>query len=453
MARQGKSMAQYLIPILFGSFLLLLAIGAPITVSLAIAALAGYWVLDIDPVRMVQTAYTSVGSFPLMALPAFVLAGAMMEAAGISRRLVDIAEHLAGPVTGGLGMATVLACVFFGAISGSGPATTAAVGMLMIPAMTRRGYNPAYGGAITAASGGIGIIIPPSIPMVIFGISAMGIQVPEAAVARHGDFAGVSIPKLFVAGAVPGLIMAVALIIANYVRSKKHGYLGLTDRWDVAEIGKAMRHGVWSLLAPFIILGGIYAGLFTPTESAVVAIAYTLVVGVFLHREMTWQKVWEALLSTTWITGRVLLILFAATVFGRVLVEEEIPARMATFLLGLTDSLNVVWLVQIAMLLFVGMFMETLAAIMILVPVLMPVMYMLGADPTHVGVVVICALSIGFQTPPLGENLFVASGISGMPVERIVAKVLPFTAVSVVALLIIAFFPQLSLWLPGLMGY
>ena len=164
-----------IVAILFGSFLVLLLIGAPITVSLAVSALACFWVLDIDPVRMVQIAYTSVGSFPLMALPAFVLAGALMEAAGISRRLVDIAEALAGPVTGGLGMATVLACVFFGAISGSGPATTAAVGMLMVPAMTRRGYDKAYAGAVTAASGGIGIIIPPSIPMVIFGVAAMGL--------------------------------------------------------------------------------------------------------------------------------------------------------------------------------------------------------------------------------------------------------------------------------------
>ena len=411
------------VAILFGSFLVLLLIGAPITVSLAVSALACFWVLDIDPVRMVQIAYTSVGSFPLMALPAFVLAGALMEAAGISRRLVDIAEALAGPVTGGLGMATVLACVFFGAISGSGPATTAAVGMLMVPAMTRRGYDKAYAGAVTAASGGIGIIIPPSIPMVIFGVAAMG------------------------------LVMALALILVNYLISRRRGYRGLTDTWSGRAIVEALRHGVWSLVAPFIILGGIYSGLFTPTESAVVAIAYTLLVGVVLHREITWAKAREALLATTWITGRVLLILFAATVFGRVLVEEEIPAQLAAQLLGMTDSLEVVWLFLIVLLLFVGMFMETLAAIMILVPVLMPIMYMLGADPTHVGIVVICALSIGFQTPPLGENLFVASGISGMTVEQIVVKVVPFTLISILALLLIAYVPALSLWLPAMMGY
>ncbi|MDO4636913.1 MAG: TRAP transporter large permease [Lautropia sp.] len=446
-------MDEHLITILFGTFLVLLTIGAPITVSLAVAALVSFFVLEIDPVQMVQIAYSSVGSFPLMALPAFVLAGALMEAAGVSRRLVDIAEALAGPVTGGLGMATVLACVFFGAISGSGPATTAAVGMLMIPAMSRRGYDKGYAGAVTAASGGIGIIIPPSIPMVIFGVSAMGLQVPEEAIELHGDFASVSIPKLFVAGVIPGIVMAAALMLMNYLISRRRGYKGLTETWSYADIGASLRRGVWSLAAPFIILGGIYSGTFTPTESAVVAIAYTILVGFLLHRELNLRKLIDALRATTWITGRVLLILFAATVFGRLLVEQEIPAVLAERLLGMTNNLNLVWLLLIALLLFVGMFMETLAAIMILVPVLMPIMYMLGADPTHVGIVVICALSIGFQTPPLGENLFVASGISGMTVEQIVVKVIPFTLISVVALLIIAYLPRLSLWLPSLTGY
>ncbi|MDO5102002.1 MAG: TRAP transporter large permease [Lautropia sp.] len=448
-----EMMEDNLITILFGSFLALMVLGAPITVSLAVAALASYVVLEMDPVAMVQIAYTSVGSFPLMALPAFVLAGALMEAAGISKRLVDIAEALAGPMTGGLGMATVLACVFFGAISGSGPATTAAVGMLMIPAMTHRGYEKSYAGAVTAASGGIGIIIPPSIPMVIFGVSAMGMQIPPEAMELHGEFSSVSIPKLFVAGVIPGLVMATVLILMNYMISTRRGYKGLTEKWRLADILNALGKGIWSLAAPFIILGGIYTGMFTPTESAVVAIAYTVLVGALLHRELTWAKVQHALVATTWITGRVLLILFAATVFGRQLVEQEIPAELASGLLGMTGNIYLVWIILIVFLLFIGMFMETLAAIMILVPVLMPIMYMLGADPTHVGIVLICALSIGFQTPPLGENLFVASGISGMTVEKIVAKVVPFTLISVLALLIIAFIPDLALWLPRLVGY
>lgn len=446
-------MEEYLVAILFGGFFVLLLLGAPITVSLAGSAMVAFLALGKNPIAFVQIAFTSVGSFPLMALPAFVLAGALMEAAGISKRLVDIAENMAGPITGGLGAATVLACLFFGAISGSGPATTAAVGMLMIPAMAKRNYELSYASAVTASAGGLGIIIPPSIPMVIFGISALGLAPPPEAIAKFGAFESLSIPKLFVAGVIPGLIMAISLIVINYMISKKRGYRGLTEKWSLGDIGTSIRRGVWSLLAPVIILGGIYTGLFTPTESAIVAIFYTLFVGIFLHRELKFAAALNALRTTTWITGRVLLILFAATVFGRLLVEQQIPASVAASLLSLTENMYLIWSILIMFLLFVGMFMETLAAIMILVPVLLPVMYMLGADPTHVGIVVICALSVGFMTPPLGENLFVASGIGGSSVEEIVARIHPFVLASVVALFIIAFFPALTLWLPKMVGY
>lgn len=446
-------MENYLVEILFGSFFVLLLIGAPITVSLAGAALLSYFALGKNPIPFVNIAFTSVGNFPLMALPAFVLAGALMEAAGISRRLVDIAEAMVGPITGGLGMATVLACLFFGAISGSGPATTAAVGMLMIPAMTARNYDKRYASAITAASGGLGIIVPPSIPMVIFGVSAIGIAVPREAIDQFGEFASVSIPKLFVAGVIPGIIMASSLMIMNYAISKKNGYRGLKDTWSFDELKVSLTKGFWSMLAPIIILGGIYAGIFTPTESAVVAIFYTLFVGIFLHRELKFNALVHSLRTTTWITGRVLMILFAATVFGRLLVEQRIPAQVAESLLSLTNNMYLIWTIIIVLLIFIGMFMETLAAIMILVPVLLPIMYSLGADPTHVGIVIICVLSVGFMTPPLGENLFVASGIGGSSVEEIVSRIHPFVIAAVIAIFVIAFFPALTLWLPGLVGY
>ena len=446
-------MDAYVSELLFGGFIILLLLGAPITVALGGAAMAAYIALDKDPIALVQIAFTSVGSFPLMALPAFILAGALMEAAGISKRLVDIAEAVAGPITGGLGLATVLACLFFGAISGSGPATTAAVGMLMIPAMTKRNYDRAYASAITAASGGLGIIIPPSIPMIIFGIAALGMQPPPEAVAKYGTFASLSIPKLFIAGVVPGIVMAGSLLVMNYYISKKNNYRGLTENWSFAEIRHAIRRGVWSIIAPVIILGGIYAGLFTPTESAIVAIFYTLFVGVFIHRELKIPAMQHALRTTTWITGRVLLILFTATAFGRLLVEQRIPAHIAESMLAMTSNIYIIWGLIIVFLIFVGMFMETLAAILILTPVLLPIMYTMGADPTHVGIVVICVLSIGFMTPPLGENLFVASGIGGETVEKIVVRVMPFVIVSVIAVFLIAYFPALSLWLPGLIGY
>ncbi|MCV2402411.1 TRAP transporter large permease [Marinomonas sp. C2222] len=439
--------------VLFGSFLALLILGAPVMASLGIAALASFLYLDENPIKLVQIAFNSVGSFPLMALPAFILAGALMEASGISKRLVAIAESFAGPVTGGISAAAILACMFFGAISGSGPATTAAVGMLMIPAMTRRGYDKGYASAVTASSGGLGIIIPPSIPMVIFGISALGMTVPLDAIAKHGEFQSISIPKLFIAGFFPGLVMSVSLMTLNYIQCRRYGYKGTGEGWSTADIRKAMRSGIWSMLAPLVILGGIYSGFFTPTESAIVAIFYTLFIGLFVHRELKLKDLIHSLETTTWLSGRVLLILFTATAFGRILVEHQIPTIIADSMLGVTDNLYVIWLLIIAFLLFVGMFMETLAAIMILTPVLLPVTYSLGIDPVHFGIVMVCSLSIGFSTPPLGENLFVASGISKTPLEEVTAKALPFACVSTIAVIVIAYVPSISLTLPSWLGY
>lgn len=443
----------WLIQILFGSFALLLILGAPITVALGVASLAAMYYLGDNPIKMVQMAWSSVGSFPLMALPAFMLAGALMEAAGLSRRLINVAESLAGPFTGGLSAATVMACLFFGAISGSGPATTAAVGMLMIPAMTRAGYGPGYAASVTAAAGGLGIIIPPSIPLVIFGISAMGMQPPPEAVEAHGAFQSVSISKLFIAGFLPGVVMAGGLLTMNYIRCRMRGFHGSAEPLSMCKIAQACYRGFWALLAPVVILGGIYSGFFTPTEAAIVAIFYTLFVGAVIYRELNLRAVITALDTTTWLAGRVLLVLFAATIFGRILVENQVPAVIAGGILSLTDNLYLIWAMVILLLLIVGMFMETLAAIMILVPVMLPVAYMMGIDPIHFGIVMICTLSVGFQTPPLGENLFIASGISGVSIERISLRAIPFALASITAIFIIAIFPDIALWLPRMMGY
>ncbi|WP_299358544.1 TRAP transporter large permease [uncultured Paracoccus sp.] len=442
-----------LIEILFGSFFGLMLLGAPITVALGVSALASMLYLGDNPIKMVQMAWSSVGSFPLMALPSFILAGALMEAAGLSRRLIAVAETLAGSFTGGLSAATIMACLFFGAISGSGPATTAAVGMLMIPAMARQGYGRGYAASVTAAAGGLGIIIPPSIPMVIYGISAMGLQAPPAAVEAHGTFQSVSISKMFIAGFLPGLVMAGGLLIMNYIRSRMRGFHGSDKPFSLREVMCASYRGFWALMAPIVILGGIYSGFFTPTEAAIVAIFYTLVVGAVIYRELDLKMVVTALETTTWLSGRVLMVLFTATIFGRILVENDVPGAIAGGILSLTDNLYLIWAMVIAMLLIVGMFMETLAAIMILVPVMLPVAYMMGIDPIHFGIVMLCTLSVGFQTPPLGENLFIASGISGVSIERISLRAIPFALASVFAIFVIAAFPEISLWLPRAMGY
>ncbi|MEE9497627.1 MAG: TRAP transporter large permease, partial [Desulfobacterales bacterium] len=296
------------VTVLFGTFAILLLIGAPITIALGVSSMISLVYLGNDLVYLVQVAYSSVDSFPIMALPAFILAGALMEYSGISRRLVTLAEAIAGPATGGLAGATVLACLFFGAISGSGPATTAAVGMLMIPAMINRGYDKGYASAITASSGGLGVVIPPSIPMVIYGVS--GNQ---------------SISKLFIAGFIPGLLIAAGLATVNYFLCRKKGYVGSQESWSVGKITKAVKEGIWSIMAPVVILGGIYTGFFTPTEAAVVAIFYTLFVGIFIHKELKLGGGSKSLEACTWLTGRVLLIMFTARAFGRLLVQYRIP--------------------------------------------------------------------------------------------------------------------------------
>jgi C4-dicarboxylate transporter DctM subunit len=424
------------VTVLFGTFAILLLIGAPITIALGVSSMISLVYLGNDLVYLVQVAYSSVDSFPIMALPAFILAGALMEYSGISRRLVTLAEAIAGPATGGLAGATVLACLFFGAISGSGPATTAAVGMLMIPAMINRGYDKGYAAAITASSGGLGVVIPPSIPMVIYGVS--GNQ---------------SISKLFIAGFIPGLLIAAGLATVNYFLCRKKGYVGSQESWSIGKITKAVKEGIWSIMAPVVILGGIYTGFFTPTEAAVVAIFYTLFVGIFIHKELKLGGGSKSLEACTWLTGRVLLIMFTARAFGRLLVQYRIPEIVAGGMLAMTSNLYIIWVLVIVFLIFVGMFMETLATIMILTPVLLPVMMKLGVDPIHFGIVFVCCCEIGFETPPLGENLFIASGIADTSIEDISLKAIPFSIVEISAVFLIAFIPAISLWFPKLLGY
>ncbi|WP_298069497.1 TRAP transporter large permease [uncultured Mailhella sp.] len=419
--------------ILFVIFFLLLLLGSPIMVALGMATMTCFIILDIDLSLMIERAFASLTAFPLMALPAFVLAGALMEAAGISRRLVTIAENIIGPIPGGLAISTVLSCVFFGAISGSGPATTAAVGMLMIPAMTKRGYDTSYAAAATATAGGIGIIIPPSIPMVIYGVTGQ-----------------VSIAKMFMAGFIPGFIIAASLCLVHYFRCRKISTQGMT--WNAGNLVRSLVSGFWSILAPLIILGGIYAGLFTPTEAAIVAIVYTIIIGVFVHRELKFRNFMSCLRTTSWLTGRVLVLVFTATAFGYLLTSYRIPVVIADAILSFTNNVYLVWFFVVILLLFLGMFMETLAIIMLVTPVLLPIMVAYGVDPIHFGLVLICCCGIGFSTPPLGENMFIASGISNRSLESISYQALPMVFANLLAISILVVFPGLVMFLPNMMS-
>ena len=393
--------------VLFATFAVLMLLGSPITVALGVAAMAALYTVDQNLVTLVQIAFTSVNSFPIMALPAFMLVGALMECAGISRRLVAIAENIVGPIPGGLAVSTELACGFFGAISGSGPATTA---------------------------GGVGIIIPPSIPMVVYAVSGQQ-----------------SITKMFLAGVMPGIMIAVGLAAMHLFLCRNMPVAEDLQSGSGDSLLKALKDGLWSLMAPVVILGGIYGGFFTPTEAAVVAIFYSIFVGLFIHRELTFGGIRHSLQITSWMTGRVLIIMFTAYAFERLLVQYRIPDMIVEHILGFTSDVAVIWMFVIALLLFLGMFMETLAIILLATPVLLPVMTAFGVDPIHFGVVLVCCCGVGFSTPPLGENIFIASGIADTTLEDISYNALPFVFVTVGVIILCVFVPDIVLFLPRMM--
>ena len=398
--------------VLFATFAVLMLLGSPITVALGVAAMAALYTVDQNLVTLVQIAFTSVNSFPIMALPAFMLVGALMECAGISRRLVAIAENIVGPIPGGL----------------------AAVGMLMIPAMIRRGFSKGYAAAAAATAGGVGIIIPPSIPMVVYAVSGQQ-----------------SITKMFLAGVMPGIMIAVGLTAMHLFLCRNMPVAEDLQSGSGDSLLKALKDGLWSLMAPVVILGGIYGGFFTPTEAAVVAIFYSIFVGLFIHRELTFGGIRHSLQITSWMTGRVLIIMFTAYAFERLLVQYRIPDMIVEHILGFTSDVAVIWMFVIALLLFLGMFMETLAIILLATPVLLPVMTAFGVDPIHFGVVLVCCCGVGFSTPPLGENIFIASGIADTTLEDISYNALPFVFVTVGVIILCVFVPDIVLFLPRMM--
>lgn len=416
--------------VLFGVLALFFLIGVPIAVALGMSASAIFFMEgNVSLIAVMQRMFNSVDSFPLLAIPFFILAGKLMESGGISRRLIHFANVIFGRVKGGLAIVSIVACSFFAAISGSAAATTAAVGALLIPEMIKRGYEKDFSTAVQAAGGTIGIMIPPSVPMILYGVVA-----------------GVSIGDLFIAGIIPGIFIAVSLMILVYIISIKRGYGG-GERFSLKDFGKAFADAILALLMPVIILGGIYGGIFTPTEAAVVAVVYGLIVGLIIYREIKWKDL-SGIFTSSVITSAVILFIIAgASVFGYYLTRERVPREMAEFMLGITDNWIVVLLIINLLLLIVGTFLETSAAIIILTPILVPIAEALGIDLVHFGVIMIVNLAIGFITPPVGVNLFVAANIAGTKFEKLVRAVVPFIIIMIVDVLILSFIPELSLFL------
>lgn len=415
--------------VLFGSFAAFLFLTVPIGIAIGLAVLFTILYTGSMPVEFLMKELTnSVDSFPLLAVPYFIIAGEIMGKGGISKRLFNVADSMVGNKTGGIAMATIITCMFFAAISGSGPATVAAIGGIMIPAMVQKGYDKRFATAVVAAAGSIGVIIPPSIPMVIYGVSG-----------------SVSIGDMFIAGIIPGILVGIGLMVYSYIHSKKMGYTGSNQETTLKGILTALWQAKWALMIPIVILGGIYGGIFTPTEAAVVAVVFGLIVSVFVYKELKLKDLPQIFVDSALTTASVLVIVGAATAFGRLLTLEQIPNQIAEAMISISSEPLIIMLLITLLLLIVGCFMDTIAAIIILTPILLPVALQIGYDPIHFGIIMIVNLAIGFITPPLGVNLFVGAGISGLSLEQLSKAIVPFFFAMVFTLLIIIVIPQISL--------
>lgn len=421
--------------LLFGTLVICLLIGVPIAVALGVSAIVAIYFGTTLPIDIIaQKAFTSLDSFPLLAIPFFMLAGILMGKGGVSKRLLDLATAMVGWITGGLSLVTIVACMFFAAISGSGPATVAAIGGFMIPAMIAKKYAPGFSAAIPAAAGSIGVLLPPSIPFVIFGAVA-----------------SLSVGDMFMAGIIPGMIFGVSMLILAYFISKKRDYRpDESDTFHFKDVLKSANKAKWALMIPVIILGGIYGGIFSPTEAAVATVVYALIIGAFVYKELSLKDIYESFRETVVINVATMIIIGFSVSFAFFMTLEQIPGTIAKYLTELSSNPMVILLIIIIFLLIIGMFIDTISALVVLTPILLPVVTAVGVDPIHFGVILVATLAIGFVTPPLGVNLFVASSVGKVQFEKIAVSAVPFIIVMILCVLLIAFIPALSLWLPGL---
>lgn len=421
--------------ILFILLAVLLILNVPVGIALGISSMGALMYSGVMSMSSIpQALVTSCDSFPILAIPLFIFSGDLMGAGGVSTRILNVCNVFFGRITGGIAIVTVIVCMFFAAVSGSGPATVAAVGTMVVPTMLKLGYDKPFVLALVATAGSIGVIIPPSIPMVIYGVST-----------------GASVTSLFMGGFFPGLLVGCVLIAYSYFHCKRRGFTGTADPFTWKSAWEAVWDAKWALINPIIILGGIYAGIFTPTEAAAVAAIYAFVCGAFLHRELTFKKFIKAISTSCSTTATTMVILGCATAFSKIITIEQIPDMVANALMTVSSSKIVILLLINLLLLIVGCFMDTTPAILILAPILLPVAQSIGVDPVHFGLIMVCNLAIGFITPPLGINLFVASRIADSPMETIMKGIVPFILVMLGCLMLITYIPQITMFLPNLM--
>ncbi len=417
--------------LLLGTFVFGLVIGLPVAVTLGLSSMAYLLFADIPLVVIPQKMYAGMDSFVLLCIPGFILAGNLMNSGGITERIIRFANALVGWMRGGLAQANIAASMLFGGISGTAVADVASVGGMMIPGMKKAGYPGDFSAAVTAASSTVGPMIPPSVPMIIVG-----------------SLSGLSVGKLFLAGAVPGLLMGVAMMVVTYFIAKKKNFP--REAWQgFGELFRSFTGAIWAIAMTVLIVGGLLIGVTTPTETAVVACLYAMLVGLFVYRELPVARIPKIIIDSAISSAGILVLVGTANVFGWILVAERIPQTLADGVLSFTDNKFVVILLINLLLIFVGMFMETIAALIILFVPLQALAMAVGIDPMHFACFAVLNLMIGLTTPPVGVCLFVASNIARLPLSPVIRAITPYIITNLIVLLMVSYFPPLSLWLPN----
>ncbi len=416
----------------FSLLFLFLFLGLPIAIALGLSAFIAIYFFTTDPLPdLARQIFSGLDTFPLMAIPFFVLAGNIFTSGGVAKRLINLTNTLVGHIPGGLSIAGVFASALFAAISGSSPATVVAIGGIIIPAMVVHGYSKDYAIGSMSTAGSLGILIPPSIPMIVYAVSV-----------------DQSVGKLFLAGIIPGIMLASMMAFVSYYIAKKKDF-PMIEKTTPREKAIAFKESIWSLTLPIIIIGGIYSGKFTPTESAAVAVIVGLIVGFFFHRDLKLKAIPKILIDSVKTTSMLFFIITMAMLFAHILTYERIPHKIAEMMVNINAN-AIVFLLLVNILLFIaGQFMEPTAILTILAPILFPVAMALNIDPIHLGVVMVVNMEVGMITPPVGLNLYVASSITGMPLLDVTKSALPWLIAVIVGLLLITYIPEISLWLPN----
>ncbi len=410
------------------SMLVFFVLSVPVAVSIGLASLLGVGHEGMTWLVVAQQIYAALDKYPLVAVPFFILAGNLMEAGGISERMVDFAKSLVGGLQGGLAITCVLTCMIFAAVAGSSVATTFAVGAILIPAMLRHGYPRPFAASLQASAAELGVVIPPSVPMILFAVST-----------------DTSVGELFIAGVGPGILIAGALMLYVWLYAKRYGY-GKNDGVGRLPVGASFRRAWMALLMPVIILGGIYGGVFTPTEASAVAVVYALFVGIFVYRRLNFKTLSRTFHRSVISTAVIMFIIANAGVFGFLLNRAGIPQALGDWLSVLfTDKYTFLLGVNVALFL-IGMFIETSASVVVLAPLLLPVAMHFGVDPAHFGVIMVVNLALGMVTPPFGVNLFAACTVAQISIERLIRTLIPFVLVILACLMLITYVPQISLF-------